>query len=582
MNSNQQNTCVFLNTYYPGFLDTFYQRHPQLLQASYLEQHYALQKEGFGDADFYSHGLNQQNWLATDLIINCEPLQATWAKEQNLHITGLALALKQIEHLRPRVVYCQDMHCIPQEFLAAVKQLGCIIVGQIASTVKDLPLQLYDAIISSVPTLVDYFRSQKIASLMVPLAFESRLYEKLALDTDYNKRPVPLSFVGGVASGNHTHRTILLERIAEVLPIKIWGYGINNTAETSALRKCFQGEVWGADLFNTLGQSQITVNSHAEIYYGDQSSNATERFANNMRLFEATAAGCLLITEYKDNLSEFFEIGKEVVAYRNDTECIDLIHYYLKNPLEAEQIALAGKQRTQQDHTYQNRTAFIARFLDRLLESKQPRRHYSVPDLNRISYDYQKTEPSKVSTQHTSAWKNPSMATQQRDLVQQELQELYQGVVRPHFQVLADAVHDTTKANSSVLEIGCSSGYYVEILEYLLNQRLSYTGADYSEAMISMAQSYYPQYNFVVADGAALPFTDAEFDVVISSGVILHCPNFREHLKETLRVAGTHVILHRTPICKKASTQAFTKKAYGVETVELRFNEQEILDFLQP
>ena len=40
-------------------------------------------------------------------------------------------------------------------------------------------------------------------------------------------------------------------------------------------------------------------------------------YANNMRLYEATGVGALLVTDWKENLGEMFEPGKEVVAYRS-------------------------------------------------------------------------------------------------------------------------------------------------------------------------------------------------------------------------------------------------------------------------
>jgi SAM-dependent methyltransferase len=130
----------------------------------------------------------------------------------------------------------------------------------------------------------------------------------------------------------------------------------------------------------------------------------------------------------------------------------------------------------------------------------------------------------------------------------------------------------------SLLEIGCASGYYYEVLEYLLNMRISYTGADYSEHLIAMAKDYYPAATFTVADGAALPYTDTSFDVAVSSGVLLHVLNYQEHIRETVRVARRFVAVHRTPVCRTRETQYLKKFAYGVETVELLFNEQEILD----
>jgi ubiquinone/menaquinone biosynthesis C-methylase UbiE len=154
---------------------------------------------------------------------------------------------------------------------------------------------------------------------------------------------------------------------------------------------------------------------------------------------------------------------------------------------------------------------------------------------------------------------------------------MYRGEPTVEFRTLADLLRPIAPPGVSVLEIGCASGYYYEILEYLLNRRIDYTGVDYSEALITMARDYYPRASFWVADGASLFFADRLFDIVISSCILLHVPNYRDHIAETCRVSGTYTVLHRTPVSRSAPTRYLKKYAYGVETVELIFNEEELL-----
>ena len=102
-------------------------------------------------------------------------------------------------------------------------------------------------------------------------------------------------------------------------------------------------------------------------------------------------------------------------------------------------------------------------------------------------------------------------------------------------------------------------------------------GVDYSEPLIAMARDYYPKATFSVADGVLLPFENEHFFVAVSSCVLLHVPNYWEHIKETVRIAERFVVAHRTPICRQRPTWYLKKMAYGVETVELTFNEDEIV-----
>ena len=86
-----------------------------------------------------------------------------------------------------------------------------------------------------------------------------------------------------------------------------------------------------------------------------------------MRLFEATGTGALLVTDWKKNLHEMFELDKEVIAYRTGEECAEMIQYYLEHEDEREEIARAGQQRTLRDHTYYQRMQELVDIVERYL-----------------------------------------------------------------------------------------------------------------------------------------------------------------------------------------------------------------------
>jgi spore maturation protein CgeB len=233
----------------------------------------------------------------------------------------------------------------PPELLSYFKGMGILIVGQIACAISPaIRFEVYDLIFSSFPHFVDLFRQHGLTAYYQPLAFEPRILEVMP-NPSYERRDIACSFVGGISSF-HQAGGALLETLAQQTPIQIWGYGIHNVPPTSAVAQRHQGEAWGREMFALLNRSKITVNRHSE---------AASTNANNMRLFEATGCGALLITDYKDNLNELFEIGKEVVAYRSPEECVALVKHFLHYPQDAQRIAKAGQQRTLRDHVYENR-----------------------------------------------------------------------------------------------------------------------------------------------------------------------------------------------------------------------------------
>jgi spore maturation protein CgeB len=79
-----------------------------------------------------------------------------------------------------------------------------------------------------------------------------------------------------------------------------------------------------------------------------------------MRVFEGAACGAMVITDSVANgLGELFEIGREIVAYTDDADLLNKITYYLAHEAEQEQIACAGHQRAQTQHSYIQRTQTI-------------------------------------------------------------------------------------------------------------------------------------------------------------------------------------------------------------------------------
>ena len=343
-------SCVFLNTFYDGFLRQVYVDE-SLAERSYAEQLEALNYPCFGDSDFYSSGLAKAGFDTWDFVINCAPSQIQWARENGVHAKSLFDVIQaQVAHTTPDVVYIQDMHVFSREHLEQIKKKTKLVVGQIASPLgKQVPIDLYDIVISSFPHFVERFNAQGVKSYYQPLAFEPRVLGRLGSI----ERDVELSFVGGI-SAMHSKGTQVLAQCAERIQLDIWGYGAEALPEENILRRHHHGPVFGLDLFSAFSRSKITLNRHIDV---------AENNANNMRLYEATGCGALLITDAKDNLHELFEAGKEVLAYNSPEEAVELAEYYARHPDEARVIAEAGQARTLGEHSYEIRMAKSSEWL---------------------------------------------------------------------------------------------------------------------------------------------------------------------------------------------------------------------------
>ena len=374
---------AIVDTYYAAFLSALYERNPGLQSRSYKQQREILLDQCFGTSDFYSRHLNAAGHQAQDMVVNNVYLQTAWARENRVRYSAWALkvphrffrlpmigrrlaalpglveiAVAHIQALRPDILYCQDLSFFPPEVLAKLRPFVKLIVGQIACPLPpESFLKGYDLILTSFPHFVPRLQALGVASEYFRIGFDSRVLDKLG---DVRK-DIDASFVGGI-SRHHGKAVPVLEYLAQNTPMRFFGYGADSLDQDSPIRARHHGEVWGLDMYRALARSRITLNRHI---------NVAENNANNMRLYEATGVGALLITDRKDNLGELFEIGKEVVAYSSPEEAAELIRYYLDHPVEAEAIARAGQARTLRDHTYKSRMEEVVPMLERYLGAKR-------------------------------------------------------------------------------------------------------------------------------------------------------------------------------------------------------------------
>jgi hypothetical protein len=371
---------LIIDTYYPAFLQSFYAHHPDLAGYPFEQRWRLLMDQCFGTADFYSANLNELGHKATEVVANCEALQLKWAEEQGIELpeSGWKVGLKkgffpwpqrvqstdwvytvllaQVRHHRPDVLFIQNMNSTSSAFLQDVRPYVRLIVGQIACPISPAAnFRPYDLILSSFPHFVEQFNREGMASEYFNLGFEPRLLA-------YLKKEEPqyqTVFVGGL-SAQHMERIRLLSQIATAHPVDFWGYGIDTLEPKLPLHASYHGQAWGLNMYNILYNSNIALNNHI---------NIAGPFANNMRLYETTGVGTLLITDYKDNLHTLFEPGSEVIAYGSAEECVELVTYYLAHEEERQAVARAGQQRTLREHSYLQRMQELVNIIERQLHN---------------------------------------------------------------------------------------------------------------------------------------------------------------------------------------------------------------------
>jgi hypothetical protein len=371
---------LVVDTYYAAFAESHYAERPGLAEAPYGEQLQSLMDRHFGTGDAYSRSLRQAGHEAWDVVANVEPLQHAWAREHTVrgaralglaaraptragaaarHALGFQILLQQVRSLAPDVVYLQDLWLLTPRELDRLHRHVALVVGQIASEPPGADrLRRFDLILTSFPHYVERFRALGVASEYLPIAFDDAvptLLRQAGVDPSADaQRPHAAAFVGGVNPRVHPAGTALIERLCERTGLEVWGYGADELAQGSAIRHHHHGEAWGIDMYRVLAASKMVVNRHIE---------AAEGHANNMRLFEGTGCGALVLTEAAPNLGELFTPGTEIVAYRDEAELVELMGHYAQQEDERRAIARAGQARTLSEHTYTRRISELAEIL---------------------------------------------------------------------------------------------------------------------------------------------------------------------------------------------------------------------------
>ncbi len=195
----------------------------------------------------------------------------------------------------------------------------------------------------------------------------------------------------------------------------------------------------------------------------------------------------------------------------------------------------------------------------------------------------QPVSKAEIEAHLSQSWQAPEVPQRQFELfVKKELEGYRAGQAVEVYDTLVSILKKNIDklSDMTILEIGCSSGYYGEVLK-IKGINAEYHGGDYSSPFIEFARQLYPNLDFQVQDACNLSYADNSFDIVISGCCLLHIMEYEQALSEAARVASDYVVFHRTPVLHNRETSFYIKKAYGVKMFEIHFNERELLGLMK-
>ena len=182
-----------------------------------------------------------------------------------------------------------------------------------------------------------------------------------------------VSFVGQP----HGNRRQRIEKVKSIFPNTIcFGSGWdNNRIEQQNLTSLFNHSAINLNF----SESSFTYNfkSMMKIFFSKNSSNKIQfnsiskviknitniknlkRKQIKARVFEIIGSGGFLLTEYAENLEDYFDLEKEICTFQCDQELKDKLKFYKHKSKERNEILEKGYKRAINEHTYEKRFNLI-------------------------------------------------------------------------------------------------------------------------------------------------------------------------------------------------------------------------------
>ena len=352
---------LLLWDYYESYLRQFYFHNHEAVLLPFADQNRLLLSDGFNWPAYMVPEFRRLGHEAEAIVGNADAAQNMWARENGKCRNGDLLSWRsqivreQIRKFRPNILWLGGANHYLGDFIQSVREYCGAVVGWRAAVGGErLDWTGVDCVLSSHSNFVDMFRKMGLRSdLMLPCMDATLVSECLSSEV---RRSRDVTFYGTLSSTMFTKRLDLLDAVTRKIPCHIYadrviwqcrprspiGIYFNQIRYIPfKLRTRLEPPAYGKELLRLLAGSKIVLNSHVD---------GAKGLAGNIRMFESTAMGALLLTEESKNLTQIYEPGKEVVTYRSSAEAIDRIRYYLDHPDERETIARAGQRRTLQNY----------------------------------------------------------------------------------------------------------------------------------------------------------------------------------------------------------------------------------------
>lgn len=282
------------------------------------------------------------NFFST--IANSKRIQNIWRLENNLspnhtEIDNYPTLISQIEKYQPDVIYTNNHQIVNDNFAKQIDKKIKLVLWN-ASPINGAPnLSHFNLGLSFDTKYLNSLRNHGINKLKIKnFSADKRIRTRHRFTSQIKEQD--LIFTGTV-SDKFGKRIQLLSDISSNLGgrLNIRYHLLTQTYRYTKVPKIpfklitkSRQPIFMADMLREFGKSRIVLNMHSDM---------SSEVKGNMRVFETLANGSFLLTD-AGNYPEGLVPGRHFVTYKNSSDAIDKIKYYVKNDSEREEIALQG------------------------------------------------------------------------------------------------------------------------------------------------------------------------------------------------------------------------------------------------
>ena len=332
-----------------------------------------LVEDGFAESNFIHAQLKKLGIESKVIFYNNRNLQDKWGSEYK-STSYFDILLMQIKEFAPDIILISDMSRFTKEETKIIKTYVHTInklVGFHFTTLDDRFKQnvsLYDQVYTGSKSFVNMMRNCGIPAYLLRHAFEPKILDKLP-DTE---RKNEVCFSGSIVIGEYAHnnRLDMLDILGESnVPYAFYGDIYNQTQADerylniiNKVEKSRKASLFGLDYYSALNQYNVCVNMHAPSIWDSVGS------AGNVRMFEVTGLGSCLLTDYRNENAEIFDVDSEIVVYQSMEDMVEKAKWLLENPEKAKETAIAGQKKTLANYTYKNKAEQLNEYIQELLK----------------------------------------------------------------------------------------------------------------------------------------------------------------------------------------------------------------------